>query len=914
MSFLYRWLLLALFLLLRPTLYLKSQINFLQVPFETLIERAKKETKGVFVFLSNNNNESWWMEHNVFNNPSIGELYNENFVCGIFYGQINYTNLSTEKLRIKKYPYFLYYHPMLDDGYSAAGGFNEEQIYRFGKLVINEFKLLNVMNHQLNLGANTKAATYKIADNDGRYTLGVQGKRLMYGYPYPNSTSHFIVNADDTKASNSPRFLINRDIELDDYLEKKGFFARIFKIFKRKKKKYKLKSYSDVTYLSDTLFIKFDKSNSMHSNISFRFNGLRIWQKLSPLNKNLEPCNENDSTRYYQVDYIIKNDSNKTINTGILILFDTMIDGNDAAKMDAFKTDLLEFLTPEQRRNGAKSRGKYAKFAPKDGLRRILVYENKNLTKDLTGDFRLQTEPDEIHIGSWPQFYGVLWKVPKIKKGKRYFDSAVILKWKTRPLAPGEKYYYTSIFGLYNKGILDLVPAGTNFSGTNEDGERVKMEKPELLADPDTIYEGESTYLKWDVENPLNADVYVSAKPRTRQSNQGKIYVKPKSTTTYYLQMLDNGKEIASTGAKVTVLKRPEKIRFDGKYTIGTESKPLTFGYPFPYSTSYFQLYYKKKYYTNNIDDNESIYLSGRQFENISEEEKLELSYETKNFEISQKLIPLNATFKKTTSDSAIYFRCEYIIKNLNKSKASYSFRQILDFSSLTREDLVLKKDSKESHFNQSYLGKNIPKSIVISDKTKKYGVELYTSAGGSYIPNSVSIGDWHFLKEMQVKTSYSDSSFYRSPAVLLRWKKTVPGNETVKFAFLIGANNGQFLKFFYNRSKEVKSAEINFESNKYKIEESDIKNILNFIDNHDFDFIVLEGFTDNVGSLEKNYSLAKKRINAIKEILINEGGIEKEKILNKVHGEFFSNLKAKNKEIDDIEERKVKIVLFKKK
>jgi outer membrane protein OmpA-like peptidoglycan-associated protein len=900
----------VLFLFSFSFLTLNAQVNFLQVPFETLVERAQKENKGVFVFLSNNNNESWWMEHNVFNNKAIGDLYNENFVCGIFYGQINYTNLSTKALRVKKYPFMLYYHPVVDDGYRISGGYNEEEVLWIGKSIAKEFTMFNVLSHQLQLGNSNKATTYKIADNDGRYTLGVKGRRLMYGYPYPNSTSHFIVNVDENMASNSPRFLIDRDIELEDYLERKGFFARIFDLLKRKKKKFKLKAYDDVTYLSDTLTIKFDDSNSMHSSIQFRFNGLKIKQILSPLNEFLEPCQPSDSTRYYQVDYIVENDSNKTVNAGILVLFDTMIHGNDAAKMDAFKTDLLEYLTPEQRRDGAKSRGKYAKFKPGDGVKRILVYETKELTKDMTGDFRLQTIPDEVHIGSWPLFYGVLWDVPKIKKGKKYFDSAVILKWNTQPLAPGEKFYYTTIFGLYNKGVLELVPAGTNYSGTDKEGKRVTLSQPELIADPDTIFEGESSYLRWNVENPLNADVYVSAKPRTRQQNQGKIYVQPKSTTTYYLQMLDNGKEIANAGARITVLKRPEKIGFDGKFTIGSKEMPLTFGYPFPYSTSYFQLYYKKKYYSNNMDAGKDIYLQGKQFEDIPENEKNELTYETKDFEIVQKLVPLDINLKKTHRDSAFFYRCEYIIKNLNKSKATYSFRHILDFSSLSSERLQLKLDGNESHFNRSFIAKSVPKNIVISSKSDNYGVQLYPSPGQSQSPISVSVGDWHFLKDMEVKTEYSDSSFYRSPSVLLRLKKTVPGNETVKFAFIIGSNKKSKLKYVYNQSQEEKSAIVNFESNKFKIGSDDATKIIDFIKNNTFDFIVLEGFTDNVGALEKNYVLAKKRIDAIKNIL-KDAGVDEQKILNKVHGEFFSNQKSKDKEVDDIEERKVKIVLF---
>ncbi|RLD74073.1 MAG: hypothetical protein DRJ10_17210 [Bacteroidetes bacterium] len=851
------------------------------------------------------------MEHKVFNKPAIGDLYNDTFVCGIYYGQINYSDLTTEKLKIKKYPFILYFDPQNEAGYSATGGKTEEQIYDYGKTVANEFMLLDVINHWVSEFSDaSKQATYKISDNDGRYTLGVRGRRLMYGYPYPNSTSHFVINADEKMASNSPRFLISRDLEITDYLEKKSFFSRMFKFFK-KKKKIKLKSYSNVRYLSDTLSIRFDGNNSMHSEINYRFNGLKITQKLSPLNKNLEASKLNDSTRYYQVDYIIENDSNKTINAGLLVLFDMMIDDNDAAKMDAFKTDIIEQISNEQKRKNKKLRGKYSKYVKSDQLKRILVYRNSKLTKDLTGDFRLVTEPDEIHIGSWPVFYSVLWDVPKIKEGKRYYDSAVILKWNTGPLAPGEKQFYTTIFGIYNKGVLELVPAGTNFVGSNKQGKRIKQINPEFTVTPDTIYEGQTATLSWKVESPLNADIYVSAKSKTKQRERGRINVKPKKTTAYYLQMLDQGKQIANVKARVVVLKRPPKIELDGRFTIGAGNQAITFGYPFPYATSYFQMYHNKKYYSNNSSIPKAKYLPGKQVENIDTDKKNVLSYETKDFEITQSLIPLNEKYEKTDLKNAQFYRVQYTIKNRSKYKADYSFKQFLDLSSFIADSLKLKINGRPSSFNKSYVGKYIPKNVLISDNTDRSAIKLLTITSESEKPKSVSIGDWHFLKSLKIQKKYSDSTFYKNPAALIRWKKSVLANETAKFAFIIGTNQNQKLQYLYNQSEEIKTLTINFKTNKHKISKNEIAEITSFIQENGFDFIVLNGFTDNRGTLETNYQLAEKRISSIKEIITKRGHIDEKNILQKVHGEFFSNQKTNNEEVDDEHERKVNILLF---
>jgi outer membrane protein OmpA-like peptidoglycan-associated protein len=305
-------------------------------------------------------------------------------------------------------------------------------------------------------------------------------------------------------------------------------------------------------------------------------------------------------------------------------------------------------------------------------------------------------------------------------------------------------------------------------------------------------------------------------------------------------------------------------------------------------------------------------YLEAKSFENIPKEKRNELFYETKEFEIIQRLIPLNKKRNKTTIDSAVFYHCEYCIKNKTKSKATYSFRQILDFSSIMTDKLQLVLDGKLSRFNKTHISKELPSEIFIGDKAANDGVILLTSSLGLKKPTSVSIGDWHFLKNLEIKPSYSDSNFYKNPAVLLRWKKNVAANDSVKFAFIIGSMQKEKLQFEYNQAEEVKSLIANYETNKHEVSKKNEEEILDFIKKYKYDFIVLEGFTDNRGTLEKNYLLAKMRVENIKMILSNSGNISSDRIISKVHGEFFSNQKAKNKEIDDKEERKVKIVLFK--
>ena len=905
-------------IILQTSITINSQVDFHQRSFDDILEIAKQKNKPIFLFLSNNNNECWWMENNVFNNSKIGDFYNKNFVCAIFYGQINYTTLTTKKLKIKEYPYILYFDPNTESGYSLTGGRTEQQIYDYGVSVANEFKMLNVVKQKISsIGENTRGNKYEISNNDGRYTIGVRGERLMYGYPFPNSTSHFVVSANDKKASNSPRFLIGSDLMISDYLyNKKSFLRKFFSFFKkkRKRKKIKLKSYKNVSYLSDTLSISFDKNNSMHSEISYNFNGLKITQKLSPLNKELDKVDKNDTTRYYKIDYIIENKTDKSIETGLLVLFDMMIDDNDAAQMDVFKSGQVRKISSSRKRQNKKLRGKYAKYFKNDNIKRILVYKNKKLTKDLTADFRVITAPDEIHIGSWPTFYSVLWDVPKIKVGEKYYDSAIILKWNKKEYKPRSKQYYTTIFGLYNKGNLEIVPAGTNYTGTDTSGRHIRIVNPELTVKPDTIYVGQTAILEWKTKNPTKADIYISAKSNSKQRNRGRTYVKPSKTTTYRLQMLDNGKEIASAAASLVVLKKPEikRINIDGKYSIGTKDTPITFGHPFPYSTSYFQLKYNEKLYCNNSSLKNFKYLTGKQAVDLKEEKRNTLIYKTDSFEINQRIIPLDKKYKITNIKNAIYFRCEYDIKNLLKQKSQFDFRQILDLSGFISDSLLLKLNNRPSKFNLTYSNAKTPQKIVLTDFSSKLSIKIYSILKGYDKPKSISIGDWHFLKNFKIKANYSDSTFYKNPTILLRWAKNIDANAVAKLAFVIGTNNNQKIKYNYNQAEQTKSLVVNFKTNKHKIANKNINEIVSFIKNNEFDFIVLEGFTDNRGTLWANHKLATERIKEIKHLIIDKTTTDSKKILNKVHGEFFSNIKNKDKEIDDSTERKVNILLFK--
>ncbi len=65
-----------------------------------------------------------------------------------------------------------------------------------------------------------------------------------------------------------------------------------------------------------------------------------------------------------------------------------------------------------------------------------------------------------------------------------------------------------------------------------------------------------------------------------------------------------------------------------------------------------------------------------------------------------------------------------------------------------------------------------------------------------------------------------------------------------------------------------------------------DIRQIADFLKEHDDTVAVLEGFTDSVGPDEYNLALSQRRVNAVRQVLINQFGIESGKVRAQGFGE----------------------------
>lgn len=260
--------------------------------------------------------------------------------------------------------------------------------------------------------------------DDGRFTIGVSNnnvnKRLMYGYPIPHSTSHFIVNIDNKLASNSP---------------------------------YLYSSEEGVCYISGELYSSGD-SKSLTYYIEYEFEEVVIIQKLVPVDKYFNDVKLNNWGQHYRIEYTIINKEDKEKNVGLILLIDTMIDDNDAAQMKIDNNKISQEIGFENE-------------AVPDNIKIYRTYGDEN---DLVGLYNTNlgkaVKPDKLYIGRWTYFHTISWVIrPSFIK---YYDSAIISVWENRKLSNNGSSFFAINYGTTHSENLINATFNTDFEEYSE--------------------------------------------------------------------------------------------------------------------------------------------------------------------------------------------------------------------------------------------------------------------------------------------------------------------------------------------------------------------------------------------------------------------------------------------------------------
>lgn len=248
-----------------------------------------------------------------------------------------------------------------------------------------------------------------VSGADGRFTIGAGARRLMYGYPVPHSTSHFVLSVDGRQASNNPWFP------------------------------------SSVERLTGELDYTPDSLGSPRSSIRFReFEGIEVTQRLIPVNRSFTDVPRGVGGQYYRIEYDIANNSGRQRNVGLMLLIDTMIDDNDAAQMDADGTRVSTQTS----------------FTGRNIPSELIVWRAPGNRNDLAGslvtDKGRAVRPDALYVGKWPYFHKTVWSVAV--DGATYTDSGILAKWDEAPVAAGGNRYLATHYGLpFGQGTVSAL-------------------------------------------------------------------------------------------------------------------------------------------------------------------------------------------------------------------------------------------------------------------------------------------------------------------------------------------------------------------------------------------------------------------------------------------------------------------------
>lgn len=277
-----------------------------------------------------------------------------------------------------------------------------EQLDEFKKQ-INE-KLTSVYDEGVN--PNNRGSFTK----DGRFTLGAGKKRLMYGYPVPESTSHFIVNINGKLASNASHFE------------------------------------GSVGYL--TGIMKYEGGGATpRVTVEYQFQKIIIRQVLTPVDKEGKEVTAG-LAQYYHISYQFQNTQDVPCKIGLAVLFDTMVDDNDNCNIMAGRRPIHYEMM----------------FTGSEVPEALQFYRTPRDTSDMVGEALLKgpniTTPDRLVIGRWPVLHNLTWKLTAARVP--YDDSAYLLQWNDQPLRPHDELTISTLFGLpkFKKPELQAIMKG----------------------------------------------------------------------------------------------------------------------------------------------------------------------------------------------------------------------------------------------------------------------------------------------------------------------------------------------------------------------------------------------------------------------------------------------------------------------
>jgi outer membrane protein OmpA-like peptidoglycan-associated protein len=244
-------------------------------------------------------------------------------------------------------------------------------------------------------GCDNKSTVSSGTEN-GRFTMGVDGKSLLFGYPIMLSTSHFIVRVDSKFASNHDGYGCGAVPVSGVSIDNAG-----------------------------------KESGEAYKSYRFHFNGVEIRQHITPEAQVLEGSESQDRrVKKYSFEFTLSNNTDKVKYVSLYYLLDIMLGSNDSPE--------IWIKDSMYRKELALKKAKVPQeiiFKEDTGLGSTIHFPEEGFDK-----------PDSLYISDWNYLVTVLGKVYITKKQLQ--DTAAMMRWLSRKLEPGQTVRFGFSYGL----------------------------------------------------------------------------------------------------------------------------------------------------------------------------------------------------------------------------------------------------------------------------------------------------------------------------------------------------------------------------------------------------------------------------------------------------------------------------------
>ena len=743
-----------------------------------------------------------------------------------------------------------------------------------------------------------------LPNRDGRFSIASGEKNIMYAWHSDSATwvsSHFIVNKDGAYASNHPL------MSEGDYL------------------------LGDIHY--------FEREGNSYTETSYEYQGIKIIQRLVPVKKNFKDIRkEKHIAQYYRIEYELENLTDTLSQIGLKLLIDTKMNQNDRSYLKPKEGSRgLGFDFLKKKEIEYKSKTYSGKSVPK----RIRIYETTPKDKEgLVARLEMKRKdalrPRQAAIGHWPTFYDHIWAVGS--KGE-YEDAAIELRWPIEKLKKGEKRIFSTYLGPQQPNIFKRI--GGSKKGRPELSLAYQRQvdylgRSYLYPKKDTITLGELATLNWSISRSPHFTDLESNVPEL-DWYEGKTMLRPLVDERYWMSMrIEKSKVRVVYDTQIAVV-TPEGEDL-GRFTIGADNQELTFGYPYPVSTSHVIVKIKDAISVPMASERaggalESVYLSNAPEltpENLLKgrldtikhfgSKGYQILYSWDSLLIYQRLMPVDSNFNY--ADNGQYYRISYDLINTSKERTrELGLTFMLDPNIAGNDNADIRIDSLSLMDTVIFQMPNAL-DIIYGAERPEQKARLILDRRLASPPDRMYIGLWQEFRSLKLPQIPNVDEYPRDCAIFLEWEyeKLAPLHSRQIVFYYGNPQSRQIdlnfhktpmkrLRLYYDLDEHLLiQGELNVLKNLYKTHLTPIQDSLGntYIP---YSHIVLEGFTGSRGSKSYNYELAQRRLQTVVSQLISLG-VPAEKVLLKNNGKYYAD-ETPPRQMTRNHERMVQLTVF---